>query len=445
MATERTEPRPLTGGAVLGAVSRITVAAAGALTSILIARLLGPDGSGGYFIAQSVVLLLTVLTTFGVEHGIAYYVSAGQWAPGRAFRKALVVAIATGSAGAALGLLARLAIPSAFAEVSVPTIAIACFGVPFWLAWSYASYVALAVDRYEAYSVPPAAQAVLAMAFASLGAAVAGLPGAVAGMTAATAVVGTLTTAWALRKLPTRGPETVGMLGRSVAFGIKGYAANALQLVNYRGDIFVLSAVAAPTTVGQYGVAVAVTSVLWILPNALAEVIFPRVAHLSSSGDAGEAHRDMVETKGLRHVVLLVSGAVVVLAGALLVLVVPVYGEAFRPAVVPGLILLAGTAAIGIANVLASSVAGRGRPELNLYTVLVAVPVTIVLYATLIPAYEAEGAALASTLSYSVSLVVTAIFYRRVTGRRVLRTMVPTTDELRDVVRLSSTVLGRVR
>src|SRR5688572_19685543 len=59
--------RPLTGGAVMTAVGKVGVAAAVALTAIAIARLLGPSGSGAYFIAQSLVLLLTVATTLGIE------------------------------------------------------------------------------------------------------------------------------------------------------------------------------------------------------------------------------------------------------------------------------------------------------------------------------------------------------------------------------------------
>src|SRR3954451_24165381 len=97
-------PRPLTGGAVMGAMSRVTVAGTGAVTTILIARLLGPDGSGGYFAAQSAVLLLTVFTTLGVEHGVAYFVSSGAWAATSAFRAALRMAAVTGALGTVAGI-----------------------------------------------------------------------------------------------------------------------------------------------------------------------------------------------------------------------------------------------------------------------------------------------------------------------------------------------------
>src|SRR3954452_19103585 len=71
--------RPMTGGVVMGAASRVTVAVTGALTTIFVARLLGPEGAGGYAIALTVVLVMTAVCSLGIEHGIVYYVASGRW------------------------------------------------------------------------------------------------------------------------------------------------------------------------------------------------------------------------------------------------------------------------------------------------------------------------------------------------------------------------------
>ncbi len=444
-AEQTPEPRPLAGGVVMSAASRVTVAVTGALTTILIARLLGPDGSGGYVIAQSIVLLLGVATTLGVEHGITYYVSSGAWGAPGAFRSSLRVATLTGGVGVLVGIAARLLVPSAFSELSVPVTIVACAGLPFWLAWFYATFVALAVDRYEAYVLPPALQSTLALVLSGVGAVAFGLGAAVVGMTLATVTVGVGAVVYGLRRLPQ--PDLVeepGQLRRAIGFGLKGYAANALQLLNYRLDLFILSAAASAAQVGYYSVAVAVTSVLWLLPPAVAEVIFPRVAHLTAR-EGAEAEREMVEAKGLRHVVLIVAVSVVVLVGALQWLVVPVYGEAFRPAVRLGMILLPGVALIGLGGVLSSTIVGRGKPIYSLYAVLITMPPTLLLYALLIPAYGATGAALASSISYAANFAVACFFYRRVTGRGVGRLLVPTRDELRDLAALPRAVRAWVR
>ncbi len=70
---------------------------------------------------------------------------------------------------------------------------------------------------------------------------------------------------------------------------------------------------------------------------------------------------------------------------------VPVFGADYRPAINLGLILLPGAAAIGISTVLAATVVGRGSPKYSLYIALVTTPITIAMYATMIPWLHATG------------------------------------------------------
>lgn len=418
----------------MGAASRITVAVTGAATTILVARLLGPEGAGGFALAMTIVYVLTVLTTLGMEHGIAYYVSAGSWPPGHALAASQRLALATGVAGALLGFGARLALPSAFGGLTVAESALAAAALPFALAWFYASFVALADDRYEGYVLPPAAQSTALML---LGVALTipfGLTGAVVALAASHALVAVATVGWARRlRRPGERASEPGQVRRALGFGVKGYAANALQVLNFRADFFVLSAVASAAALGHYAVAVAVTTVMWLLPQALGDVLFPRVAALSASDDRDAVEqRAFVEAKSLRHTALIVAASTAVLASALAFLVVPVYGAEFRDSIALGLIRLPGVALLGLTATLSATIVGRGRPEYSLYTTLVATPVTLALYAALIPSLDATGAALASSLSFGLSFVLTAHYYRRATGARVVRTLVPTASELAD-------------
>jgi O-antigen/teichoic acid export membrane protein len=442
-AAHETSSRPLTGGAVMMATSRICVTVAGAITTIVIARVLGPRGWGTYFVAQSLAAILLAGSTLGVEHGIAYFVSSARWGARAAFASALKVAVCVGVASAGLGLGVRLLVPSAFAGLSLWLTSVVVVALPFGLIWLYASYVAVATDRYEVATFVPAAQAALVLALAVPGAILHGVEGAVVGGAIATVVVGAGSALWGTRSLPRGETTQPGQLRRAISFGIKGYGANALQLVNYRLDVFVLSAVASTATVGHYALAVAITSLLWLLPGALADVLFPRVARLSRRND--EISREMVETKSLRHVSLIVATSTVSLAVALELLVVPVFGESFRPAINLGLILLPGAAAIGISSVLAATVVGRGKPAYTLLGSLITMPLTVTMYAILIPWLHADGAALASTLSYVASFLLLCWFYRRVTGRPAFPLLTPTRSELEDLRTLSRAVSARAR
>lgn len=426
--------RPLTGGAAMGAVSRLSVAVTGAATTIAVARLLGPDGTGGFAVALTVVYVLTVLTTLGVEHGVAYYVGRGSWAPRRALATVLRVAAIVGTTGAALGLLARVVFPDPFGQLTVAEAALAAGALPFSLAWFYGSFVALADDHYEGYVLPPAAQSVLGLVLVVGLAIPFDLTGAIIGLFASHALVGLGTVLWSGRHLSERdADDEPGQLHQALRFGIKGYAANALQTLNYRVNVFVLAALAPAATVGTFSVALGVTAALWLLPQALSDVLFPRVAALSASDhEDAEAHRDFVIGKSLRHTTLIVVAGAAGLAVALWLLIVPVYGEEFRPAIELSLILIPGVGVLGIAGVLSAVIIGRGHPEYGLYTAMISTPLTMLAYALLIPPFEATGAAWATTLSFTMTFGLSLYFFFRATGLNALGMLAPTRSEWDD-------------
>lgn len=420
----------------MGAASRVIVAVTGSLTTVLVARLLGPEGSGSFAIALTIIYVLTVLCTLGLEHGIAYYVSARRWAARAAFRTALRVAGAIGLLGVALGVIGRILIPSAFGDLSLALCAVAAGALPFALAWFYGAYVALSDDHYEAYVLPPAVQSAGALVLVAALAFPFGVAGAVVALGLSHVIAAGFTVTMSRR----RGLSDVGErhgtwtnIRRALSFGVKGYLGNSLQVLNYRVDFFVLSAVASTHAVGLYAVGVAATTVLWLLPQALADVLFPRVAALSSSQARDAAtQRAFVEAKSLRHTSLVVTASTVLLAAAVVLLIVPIFGASFRGAVELALIRLPGVALLGIAGILSATVLGRGHPEYGLYTALIVTPTTMALYALLIPWFEAHGAALASSLSFTLSFALSLFYYRRATGRSALPLLIPTRSELAD-------------
>jgi Na+-driven multidrug efflux pump len=112
---------------------------------------------------------------------------------------------------------------------------------------------------------------------------------------------------------------------------------------------------------------------------------------------------------------------------------VPVFGPGFQQAVTLTLILIPGAALAALARLLAASIVGRGMPLPSLYVALITTPVTILLYAGLIPWLHANGAALASTLSYTLSFLLFAFYFQRCSGKRVMLLLIPTRSEIDDL------------
>jgi O-antigen/teichoic acid export membrane protein len=184
--------------------------------------------------------------------------------------------------------------------------------------------------------------------------------------------------------------------------------------------MFLINGFVNPAAVGFYAIAVGLVEKLWLVAHAANIVIFPRVA----------AEND---EQRLKEFTPLVARAVlwVTALGALVVLflsrwlVETLYSADFLPAVQPLQILLPGIVASGVAGVLAHDIAGRGRPMLNTYVGGISLVVNVALSLLWIPKYGIEGAAMASTISYSASMIGQLILYCRLSGNSWVQALIP--------------------
>jgi O-antigen/teichoic acid export membrane protein len=237
-------------------------------------------------------------------------------------------------------------------------------------------------------------------------------------------------------------------LREAAVFGSKAWGATLLQLVNYRLDLFLLAAFVSRADVGRYSVALSVTALAWLLPSALETVIFPRTADLHAAQGRGEIEleeSDRATARAVRHsVVLLIPAALLVLL--LVVVAVPLlYGPEFMRSVWFGMILIPGVVSLSLGKTLSAVITGRGHPQVALWITAITVPLTIVLYVALIPPFGAFGAAVGSTLSYLSSTALALFWFRRKTHIPLRSALVPSRAELRDYVDALGNVRRRLR
>ncbi len=88
-----------------------------------------------------------------------------------------------------------------------------------------------------------------------------------------------------------------------------------------------------------------------------------------------------------------------------------VYGEAFREAKAPTIILFIGILFASIGRVSSSYFQSSGKPKVHLYITFVVFAVNVVFNACLIPVIGINGAAIASSISYAVYGIVYVIIF----------------------------------
>ena len=115
-------------------VAQVAIALASALLGVVVARLLGPAGTGSFNIALSLLFVLGAFFNVGIAQGLTYYVSRGQWQAWDALREAQLAALALGTVGAFAGIAMAAWSPGGiFRGAPLAIFAVAAAALPFWL------------------------------------------------------------------------------------------------------------------------------------------------------------------------------------------------------------------------------------------------------------------------------------------------------------------------
>jgi O-antigen/teichoic acid export membrane protein len=411
--------------------------------SVLIARALGdPSIKGGYDLTMASANLIALVLGFSLPVGATYAVAQRRVDPGALAVRLLTWSIAQGLVTAVVILALRdSGVGSALAPAVLGPAVIAPLAL---LVISYGAVANLRSILIGKHRVVTANNADLmgriVVPAAMIGAVLASLVLGSRYLTLAflwCVLLGLVITAarfiWLLR---TDIRERAGDAGMRVvlAFSMPAYLSNLIQFLNYRLDLFLVSAMIGLHAVGIYALAVAVAQLLWLVAQAAALVLLPRVA-----ADAGDPHRSSLRSAQVGRLTLYITVAgALVLAVFGRLLVPAIYGERFRESIDPLLLLLPGIATFSLGTVLAAHVAGSGRPSLNLLASSAGLSVTLALDLTLIPAMGVRGAAIASSASYLTSAILTVGVFSRLTGLSPLRLILPAREDLGLVRRLAA-------
>jgi O-antigen/teichoic acid export membrane protein len=396
-------------------LARVALLGLALIMSVVMARTLGPEGRGLLALVLVLPGLAKTLGLLGFEQANAVYAGLE---PGR--RRALVwqsaaIAVVAGGAIAAAS--------AGFLALGAPGFQALVQG-PLWLYLLALSTVpcALIIDYWGA--ILRGMNRIVLLNVAGVGTTVAGLVLVMAlvvwlrlDVTGAVWVewlisVGSVVVMGALlRSVGVWGRPSFdrALWGRSARFALPAHGGTVAAYLNYRVDELIIAALLPPEQLGFYVLAVGVAERLWILPGAVATSVLP---HLTSS-----QKRDPRLAATLARHVMLWTGAACLLAFALAdVLVRILYSSAFAPAVAPLRWLLPGIFTLSIGKVLVAELLAREKPRYTVWASGIAAVVNIVGNLILVPRMGISGAAIASSMSYSLLSLVLIWYYVQESG-----------------------------
>lgn len=166
-----------------------------------------------------------------------------------------------------------------------------------------------------------------------------------------------------------------------------------------------------PAAVGYYSIAVGIAEKLWMLPGAIATVLFPRISSIKDN----EANN--LTPRVARHTFFIIFVVSLILAPLAKPLIKILFGSVYLPSTVPLLILLPGIIALGGSKILTADLAGRGKPQFGAYSSLISLAVNIPLNLWLIPRWQIAGAAFASSVAYIVATLTVIIAFAKISDK----------------------------
>jgi len=422
----------MTGQFAKGTLMTLTVGVlslvAGIATSIILARVLGPEGKGIYALATLLPSMIVTFGNLGIGPATVYYVARGEFRRQEILGNNLLLSLGVGAAGVLIGLALVLFFrENIFPGVAAAYLLLALALVPMGIFFSYVRYVLLGAQRIKEFNYVQITQSALFLGFIAVALLKlkAGVTGALVAGLLTWLLIDVLVFHWAKK---TSGgiqvsPNT-SYIKKAATYGIQAHLSNILGFLNYRVDMFLVNGFLGPAAVGLYSVGVGIVEKLWMISQASSTVLFPRVA----------AETDKQRRKDFTPLVartVLWTTALGALALALFSrwIVLLLYSEAFLPAVGALQALLVGIVALSVGRVLSNDISGRGFPGLNIYIGIAAVATNVVFNILWIPRYGIAGAAWASTVSYTVSFLGALFFYCRISGNPWIKVVLPQTND----------------
>ena len=154
------------------------------------------------------------------------------------------------------------------------------------------------------------------------------------------------------------------------------------------------------------------------VPGAISTILYPVVAKDNDSSG-------YIAVKACRISTLLLT--IVAVLGAIIIkpAVYLLYGKEFLPQIGPFWILLPGIVFLGIGNVLLQYFTGKGNPELVLKISIVPLFLQIGMSVILMPSFGILGAALATSLTYLLTGIITMMVFVKSTNSKIYDLIVP--------------------
>lgn len=199
---------------------------------------------------------------------------------------------------------------------------------------------------------------------------------------------------------------SLAYLKDSFYFGLKGHFSNVLTFFNYRLDMFLIAYFMDEASVGLYSIAVLLSERIWTISQSVSTVLFARISNLND-----DLSKNKFTSLASRNTLFIsfIGGLVLFLLSHWII--ITLFGQEYSQSILPFLYLIPGVVIFSMGRILANDFIGRGYPEINTYIAMVVALSNFILNLWLIPLFGIKGAAIATTSSYILDVIMKSVVF----------------------------------
>ncbi|WP_411676116.1 lipopolysaccharide biosynthesis protein [Caproicibacter sp.] len=218
-------------------------------------------------------------------------------------------------------------------------------------------------------------------------------------------------------------------VGSMIGYSLKAHVSNVMTYLNSYLGGYIVQWVSSIANFSIYNLAVTMMRQVWILPDAVSQVILSRISGMTQMKD--KVRLTLLSSKVVTYITTLGAVALYWVARFLVPIVFPMYVGTLGP--LPYLMI--GSVFYSYSKVLGNSIAGYGHPELNIIPTALGIIINIISSLILLPLMGTNGIALATSISMTAQSVSCIVIFCRFSHTPFYRLLIPNREEIAMVAR----------
>lgn len=388
---------------------RIFLIVLGLFITVIVARILGPEGRGIFAVATSITMIGVQFGNLGLHAANTFYVAKDESILSTILGNSLFLSFFVVTIIVSILYLFFIFYPSFSPLHDNKILFISLISIPIALSYLLLSNILIGLHKIREYNTLEIINKIailFATAFIFLFAHItieyfllAILSGNVAALLVAKIIY---------QKSVQKITYSFTLFKEHIHYGFKAYLAAFFAFMVIRSDILMVDYYLGAKEAGYYSIASSMAEMVYLLPTIIGMLLTPKIIQT----DGYEAKLRIVKkiawmTTGMMLLFCLLSALIAEFMVKLL------FGEVFMPSVYPFIWLMPGIIFLSINTIFQNYFAAIGMPVVVIYTPLIALIANITMNKYLISSIGISGASMSSSISYGIMLIISLAYIKR--------------------------------